>query len=312
MKTKNIADALRELAEKEDARDAVRSFIAERAALDTPEKRQEIAEIVYMIVREQIEQPNWIDQVFNRIDIGFQDSPVVRTKSGLDAWQLSDKSDLPQRFQTTKDQLVNTYRFGGSTNASRRELGAGRIDTLQQLAAEIRNQMQGKMNTFVWNLLKATSNAGDSNYFDAAATYKARLDNAIDYLTDFGDIKAIVGLGSAGINAVTNFTGYSETKLTEKDNSLFLQSYRGIPLVKVKQVYKADNGEFNVEDGTAQITGDKVFVVTGTAGHTIYQGGIVEDTDKNIRTGSIDLAVETYFGSVALAPGRRIAQVEYS
>ena len=311
MKTK-IYESLRALAEKEDAKESVRQFIAERAALDTPEKRQEIAEIVYMIVREQVEQPNWVDQIFQRVDLGFQDSPVVRTKSGLDAWQLSDKADLPQRFQTTKDQLVNTYRFGGSTNASRRELGSGRIDTLQQLASEIRNQMQGKINTYVWNLLVATSSSGDANYFDTGATYKARLDSAIDYLSDFGNIRAIVGLGSAGVNAVTNFTGYSETRLSERDDSLFLQTYRGIPLVKVRQVYKSDAGDFNVEDGTAQITGDKVFVLTETAGHTIYQGGIVEDTDKNIRTGSIDLAVETYFGSVALAPGRRIAQVEYS
>lgn len=179
------------------------------------------------------------------------------------------------------DQLI------AGTSCNLWELRSGDLGTIAQMRNDLRADIEDAIVSRVFNLLTTVWNGVDtpSNFTDATSTGITRtaLDNMIENVIErAGSVRAIFGSRRA-LNPIYDFStsvpvtvvaGQSGTAIpTPQFNEFYsrnlITTYKGIPVVEVRQVFKDSLPDVNEE----MIRTDTVLVIGENAGTIALMGG---------------------------------------
>lgn len=212
------------------------------------EFRKAVADTVTKKLTEQVRKED-ITQYYATIDrFKVGDTPEYTFQKGLKAYvhevgTYAPRSHIIQRTLTVSTELVSVH-----PEMEISQLEAGRYGNMGSIRTMAAQELQGRKNAYLWNVLIASIAATDTNYGTFASTAalgvkKNVLVSGLDYVDDIapGGVKAIVGRRSV-LGFINELDGYAETTKTEIDNlarrtggGLLLGTFRGIPVVGLHQ-----------------------------------------------------------------------------
>ena len=213
--------ALREEIREAAARDnhlAIAATISERIELDIP-----VRDLGALVLEE------------GSYELG--DIVEWELEPGLTAYVLVDGMDTITDQVTRAKVIPTPRRVDCSPEVYIPDVRAGKIDPLG-FAAKTANAFARQKNYFVWSLLTAAVAAGDANYTSiAGATLtQAALNTAISTVQDKAGMAAAIVGRSTTINAIADFSGYSDETKREIEVGGVLGTYRGATIVGLQQM----------------------------------------------------------------------------
>lgn len=245
-----------------------------------PAKREEFAEMMIEFINPQHITTDFVGLLLNTRRMNPGDSLVKKVRKGIRVHTLVPGA-IPLHSEITVTERMN-YILDGSivgVTANEWEIESGEIGT----AESIRSEMQAKLRdhfmnkvftalTTVWTAVNTADNFTDLG----TDVTKTALDDMLSVINSTTPgAKAIVGTRNA-LAPIVEFAGWAT--LTGATTTLiqnvaeevlrtgWLGSYRGVPLVVLKQEYN------NPEDYVALIPEDKLLVIGENVGEFITFG----------------------------------------
>ena len=213
--------------------------------------RKLVAETIVLDLKEEIMR----DDVISLLGVDVRDfdlgqTPQWRTRKGIKVFTSQPGAYAPRSQMSQRVQTLTTERHHAHPEMEVTQLQSGRYGDMQDLRDEALAQLRGQKYSKTWTTLVGSISSTDTTQYaaigatPAAAAVKNSLDSGLDYVDDQQDNQptAIVGRRNALVRLAdynaydtAQGVGLSEDKKRELDNNLLLPTYRGIPVVYLKQ-----------------------------------------------------------------------------
>lgn len=243
---------------------------------DDPKERRAVALTVLRHVKIDIEKEDLLPLIADVENVPLGQTIQWAVRKGMKAYVHEPGTAAPRSHITQKTLSIQSEMVSVHPEIELGQLKSGRYGSLAEMKTMAKDELLGQRYTVIWNTLRGSIAAGSANYWQMNTTdsLQARKDvlvSGINYCEDQqgGPIKAIIGRRSI-LGFVTELPGYAETTLSKIDNDGFLGSFRGIPLIAMKQ--------YTDLYGINQIQADTIYIVkSGTIKYAKTQDVEVEE-----------------------------------
>jgi hypothetical protein len=211
-------------------------------------------------------------------NVGMYEKVFVRERRGLKVFYTSRGGYIEESQLRNEDWELPRDTLGFHVSEFEDNLEAGYAETMESMVSLGMARMEAEVNRRMFNLLQEAVPSSSAYYVDAtgtgltAAVLKTAITEVADSIQPNGVAAppiTIIGR-SAGVDAISDFTGYAEEALEEIRLKGRLGTYRGANIVRVTN-YTDENGESYIPD-------NEVWVFGGTVGLFAMYGGLKSKT----------------------------------
>jgi hypothetical protein len=273
-----------------------------------PKEREAFAKVVVDDIRTEVESYDFIDLIADVRDYGLTDVVEFEAHKGAKAYIIAPGAYAPRSTIIRRTLHLDTDEVVVSLGMNMDKLKTGRYGTVADLKANCSRELVGMRYGLLWDALKYSVGStdegaldGSTNYYGALTTASGaaawmfvvnKMINVVDDLPH-GGIVGIIGRRKL-FDAFTQFDGYSQEYLQRRDSKMLIESYRGIPLIPIKQY----------TDGydIARISATELFMITKGCVKMGYRKRVEMDEDKDIHINEWQLVMRENYGIGVLDP----------
>jgi hypothetical protein len=228
-----------------------------------PEERLAVAIEIISWVQEDVYSEDIVSLISDTRDFNEGESVEFHSLRALQAY-IHEPGSFAPRAQLIKDVVtLPTQLVSVAAELDIGQLRSGRYGTILDLRTRAAEALLGERNKLVWETAYGAIASGNDNgnygtfaSGDTAATKRAALDTAIDYVHDNGNggPTAIIGRHSA-LTWVQDLGNnyFSDARKDEIMNTGFLGMYRGTPVYRLRS-YKDQDGNQKINASNILLT----------------------------------------------------------
>lgn len=275
---------------------------------DNPEDCHAAASIISESIREDPQMNDILNLVADVRDYNLGDEVEFIGRKGAKAFIVAPGAYAPRSTIVRRAVRLETDEVATNIELNRDDLKVGRYGSIADTKRAIIKEMTGMRYSLLWDALKwgigASTGGGLSGTYnyDSSLTTASGADNfmaVVNSALNIVDDRPHEGLiGILGrrklLDNFTLYTGYSQEYLALRDRKMLIETYRGIPLIPIKQY--TDGYDVN------RITATELFIMTkGVVKVGFKKRGEVADA-IDINTNTWNIVYRENYGMALIDP----------
>lgn len=275
---------------------------------DNPEDCHAAASVISESIREDPQMQDILNLVADVRDYNLGDEIEFIGRKGAKAFIVAPGAYAPRSTIVRRAVTLDTDEVAVNVELNRDDLKVGRYGSISDVKRQIVKELTGMRYSLLWDALKwgvGKSTGGDLsgtyNYYTGLTTASGALSfmgvvNSALNIVDDKPHEGIVGIMGRRklLDNFTLFTGYSQDYLSLRDRKMLIETYRGVPLLPIKQY----------TDGydVARITANELFIMTrGVVKVGFKKRGEVGDA-IDINTNTWNIVYRENYGMALIDP----------